>query len=139
MSRVPCCRGHLARITLTKIGGSLGNTDCPRVDPVEEDRKPNGRQAGISGSHKSQVTRVTEELTFCSEHLITIPTWSTNCKGSDFCHFLLLILPVSRTIKIPFRSENHALLVRRVLEVDGELSPKAVQRRFDIQGEILVV
>lgn len=49
------------------------------------------------------------------------------------------LLSSSRSIQIPFLSEDHAQLVRQVLQVDQELSAGAVKRTLDVQGNILIV
>ncbi|GJJ08581.1 hypothetical protein Clacol_002800 [Clathrus columnatus] len=42
-------------------------------------------------------------------------------------------------VRIPFMTQDHARLVCQVLEVDKELSAEAVERTFDVQGNILIV
>jgi len=42
------------------------------------------------------------------------------------------------TIKIPFASEKHADIVKKVIEVDSELQPHAVKRNLVVEDKILI-
>lgn len=44
----------------------------------------------------------------------------------------------SLTIRIPFSSEEHATIAKRVIDVDRELQVQAVKRTLAVEGNILV-
>ena len=46
--------------------------------------------------------------------------------------------PGFSTVTIPFLSEEHAQIVKQVLDVDRELQPHAVKRVLEVQGNDLV-
>jgi EKC/KEOPS complex subunit PCC1/LAGE3 len=49
------------------------------------------------------------------------------------------MLPLlSRTVRVPFLSEEHAQIARDVIDVDRELQPHAVERSLRLEGNILV-
>jgi len=47
-------------------------------------------------------------------------------------------LRTSSTVTIPFLSEEHAQIVKQVLDVDRELQPHAVKRVLEVQGNNLI-
>ncbi|KAF9048536.1 CTAG/Pcc1 family [Panaeolus papilionaceus] len=43
----------------------------------------------------------------------------------------------SITIDVPFACHEHAVITKRVIEVDAELQPHAVKRELSVQGDVL--
>ncbi|KAG8970581.1 hypothetical protein FRC03_006710 [Tulasnella sp. 419] len=43
------------------------------------------------------------------------------------------------TLRVPFASEAHANIAKRVIDVDKELQADAVKRSMQVEGEVLVV
>ncbi|KAJ4477199.1 CTAG/Pcc1 family, partial [Lentinula aciculospora] len=44
----------------------------------------------------------------------------------------------TRTLKIPFAVEKHALIAKRTIEVDPELQPHVVKRTISVEENILI-
>jgi len=42
------------------------------------------------------------------------------------------------TIRIPFLTAEHAIIAKRVIEVDKELQPHVVKRTIEVQNDVLV-
>ena len=45
---------------------------------------------------------------------------------------------VPRSVRIPLASSEHAIIVKRVIDVDKELQSHVVKRTLDVEAETLV-